>query len=166
MFFYKNLKSFSVPEDEFLDEIKSSDVVWFTAKNQDNYDLNFVKDKSNGNFYLSKLKNFPKIKEFVEKNIPNSVVKNSYITRCNPRYTMEKHIDANRETAIIIPLGSNKGILNFYYKNIIISSCKYRGPILSRVDVIHSAENTSDEVRYSISVEVTGSYFHNFFKYF
>jgi hypothetical protein len=78
---------------------------------------------------------------------------------------MEKHIDANRETAIIIPLGSNKGILNFYYKNILISRCRYKGPILSRVDVVHSAVNTSDEVRYSVSIEIPGSYSFNFFRY-
>jgi hypothetical protein len=165
MIFYKHLKFFSVPEEEFLEEIISSNVPWFTAKNQENYDLNFVKNKDKGSFFLSKLKNFPKIKEYMEKNIPNVVVKNSYVTKCFPRYEMEKHIDANRETAIIMPLGNNKGILNFYYKDLVISRCVYKGPILSKVDVIHSAVNTSDEIRYSISIELSGSYAHNYFKY-
>jgi hypothetical protein len=167
MLFYKHLKQFDVPEELFLKEIKSSkNKLWFTAKNNsDNYDLNFVKDKPDGAFYLSRLKNFPNICEYIEKNIPNVIVKNSYVTKCNPRYAMNKHIDTNRETAIIIPLGENKGILNYYYKDFLISTCVYKGPTLSRVNVVHSAVNTSDEYRYSITVEISGSYFNNFFKY-
>jgi hypothetical protein len=166
MFFYKHLKKFSIPEDIFLNEILESDVAWFTAKNQEGYNLNFVKDKTNGNFYLSRLKNFPKICSFVEQHIKNAIVKNSYVTKCSPHYAMEKHIDTNRQTAIIMPLGPNKGILNFYIKDFNISSCNYKGPTLSRVNIVHSAVNNSDDYRYSITVEIQGSYFQNFFRYF
>lgn len=167
MIFYKHLNGLIVPEDVFLNEIKNSkNKIWFTAKSNDkNYDLNFVKNKSNGSFYLSRLKNFPLISEFIEKNIPNVILKNSYVTKCDPGYSMEKHIDTGRETAIIIPLGNNKGLLNYYYKNFLVSTCRYKGPTLSRVNVVHSATNNSNEFRYSITVEVSGSYLKNFFKY-
>lgn len=164
MLFYKHLEALSIPEDDFLTEITDSGKkIWFTAKKNESNGLNFVKSKTNAGFYLSKLKNFPNISRFISDHIKNANLDNSYVTRCHPRYIMEKHIDANRKTAIIIPLGSAKGILNFYCRDFLISRCAYQGPTLCRVDVVHSAINTSDEYRYSITVEIAGSYLYNFF---
>lgn len=166
MFFYKHLKSIIVPENIFLDEIKSLDKnIWFTAKNTGNYKLDFVKDKPQASFYLARIKKFPKILKFVQETFPEAIIPNSYITKCDPGYSMEKHIDAGRETAIIIPLGENKGIINFYIKDFLISKCRYKGPTLSRVDVVHSAVNISDQTRYSLTIEIKGSYWENYFNY-
>jgi hypothetical protein len=166
LLFYKHLKNLDVPESEFLEEIKNTNnKVWFTAKNIGQYKLDFVKNKTDAGFFLARLKHFPKITEFITSDIPEVIIPNSYVTRCAPGYTMEKHIDAGRHTAIIIPLGSNKGLINFYIKDIKISTCNYKGPTLSRVDVIHSAVNCSLDYRYSITVEIPGTYFSNYFKY-
>jgi hypothetical protein len=78
---------------------------------------------------------------------------------------MIPHVDANRKTAIILPLGENKGKLSYFIFNKKIITHKYTGPLLSRVDMFHSAENDSDNIRYSITLEVPGTYFQNFFKY-
>ena len=165
IFLFKHLDEIYVPEDVFLYEIKNKKCNWFVAKKQDENRLNFVKNKSNASFFLSKLKNFPFISSFINNSIPNAIIENSYITKCEPGYEMEKHIDKNRRTAIIMPLGKNKGVLNYYYKKLKIASCVYRGPILSKVDVLHSAKNTSDEVRYSVTVELEGDYLKNYFLY-
>lgn len=166
MIFYKHLTGFSFPEDEFLESIiDSNKKLWFAAKNEKNYELKFVKDKKDCGFYLARIKNFSNIVQSVCRCIPNAIIENSYITKCSPGYAMEKHIDSNRKTAIIIPLGKNKGILNFYYKKFKISTCRYRGPTLTRVDIVHSAVNVSEDYRYSITIEIAESYFRNFFKY-
>jgi hypothetical protein len=166
MIFYKHLSKFSFPENEFLEDILNSNKrLWFTAKTEKNYELKFVRDKKDCEFYLARIKNFPRILRSVCYYIPDTIIENSYVTKCSPGRAMEKHIDPNRKTAIVIPLGKNKGILNYYYKNFKISTCEYKGPTLTRVDMIHSAVNTSEEYRYSITIEIPGSYFKNFFKY-
>jgi hypothetical protein len=166
MLFFKRLKNIDVPETQLLEEIKSSnDNVWFTAKSIGDHKINMVKDKPNGGFYLARIKKFPKVLKFVEEVLPDAIISNSYITKCYPKYIMEKHIDPGRSTAIIIPLGTNKGFINFFFKDIKISTCVYQGPTLSRVDVVHSAVNDSDEIRYGLTIEIKGSYWKNFVKY-
>lgn len=164
-FFAKDLKPFS-QEDKVLDIIKSAgDKVWWTAKNNDDGSLTFVKDKPDGGFYLSRLKRFPVIVEEILKIYPEAMIENSYVTRCLPYYKMVPHIDPNRHTAIIIPLGNNKGKISFYKNKIKLYTHTYVGPALTRVDILHSAENYSDEMRYGITIEVPGSYYKNYLNY-
>ena len=152
-------------EDDILDEIKSAgENIWWTARNNDDGTLTFVKDKPNGGFYLCRLKRFPSIISAVLKSYPDAIIENSYVTKCLPNYHMIPHIDPNRTTAIIVPLGTNKGKISFYYKKLKLYTHTYRCPTMTRVNILHSAENDSEEVRYAITIEVPGSYFSNYFK--
>lgn len=164
-FFVKNLKPFD-QENKILEIIKSSidDKVWWTAKNNNGV-LTFVKDKPLGSFYLARLKRFPEIVNELLKVYPETIVENSYITKCLPRYNMIPHIDPNRNTAIVIPLGSNKGKISFYKNKYKLYTHVYKGPTLTKVNILHSAENNSDETRYGITLEVPGSYYKNYLKY-
>jgi len=78
---------------------------------------------------------------------------------------MVPHIDANRQTALIVPLGNNKGRLSYYFFGKKVITHTYTGPLLSRVDLNHSAENDSPNIRYSITLEIPGSFLSNYFKY-
>ena len=78
---------------------------------------------------------------------------------------MVPHIDPNRTTAIIIPLGNNKGKISFYFKKFKLFTYTYKSPTLTRVNILHSAENDSDQIRYSVTLEVPGSYWTNVIKY-
>ncbi len=161
--FCKELNSIG-DESEFLDSVKDNKL-WWTAKNNEDNSLSFVADKPDAGFYMSRLKRFPNIVKFVLDAYPDAIIQNSYVTKCLPGYHMIPHIDANRTTAIVIPLGSNKGKISFYFKKWKILTHTYRSPTLIRVNMLHSAENDSTEDRYSITVEVPGSYLENYFKY-
>ncbi len=153
-------------ENELLNEIKEAgDKIWWTARNNPDGTLTFVKDKPDGGFYLSRLKRFPKIVDVILSAYPDAMIDNSYVTKCLPNYHMVPHIDPNRTTAIIIPLSSNMGKISFYYRNFKVYTHTYQGPTITRVNMLHSAENHSEEVRYAITIEVPGSYSSNFFKY-
>ena len=153
----------SVPEDEFLSEIAlSKKNIWWTAINNPDGSLTFVKNKPGAQFFMASLDKFPAIEKRVKELYPDVVVKNSYVTKCMPGYHMIPHKDANRYTAIIMPLGNNKGRISFYMFGIKVYTHTYTGPTLTRVDVEHSAENDSADIRYSITIEVPGSYFENF----
>jgi hypothetical protein len=166
MLFFKKLKPLGPEvEAEFLSEVLSTKSVWFTAKNLDNGSLEFVLDKPNGQFYMSRLTRFTNLVDTITELYPEANLKNSYITKCMPGYHMVPHIDANRKTALIIPLGSNKGKLSYYVFGKKIITHTYTGPLLSRVDVHHSAENDSLDIRYSITLEIPGSYWANLIKF-
>ena len=166
MFFFKKLNSIdSNLESEFLSEVLSTKSVWFTAKNLDDGSLEFVLNKPNGQFYMSRLTRFTNLVGKIAELYPEANLKNSYITKCMPGYHMIPHIDANRKTAIIIPLSSNKGKLSYYVFGKKIITHTYTGPLLSRVDRYHSAENNSPDIRYSITLEIPGSFLSNYFKY-
>lgn len=138
---------------------------WFTARNNQDGSLDFVKDKDDCQFYLARLVKFPKTLEIIKNYIPDLIIKNSYVTKCLPLYTMVPHIDPGRDTAIIIPLGNNKGNISFYIFNKLIYTYQYKGPTITRVNMNHSAHNPSTtDIRYSITVEVPGSYLTNFIK--
>jgi hypothetical protein len=77
---------------------------------------------------------------------------------------MIPHIDANRTTALIIPLGFNKGKISFYLGKKKIYTHVYNNPTLTRVNILHSAENDSTENRYSITIELAGSYWKNLYQ--
>ena len=166
MLFFKKLKSLgSEVETEFLSEVLSTKSVWFTAKNLDDGSLEFVLDKPNGQFYMSRLTRFTNLVDTITKLYPEANLKNSYITKCMPGYHMVPHMDDNRKTALIIPLGSNKGKISYYVFGKKIITHTYTGPLLSRVDRYHSAENDSPNVRYSITLEIPGEFWLNYFKY-
>jgi hypothetical protein len=166
MLFFKKLKPVGTEvEDEFLSEILATKSVWFTAKNLDDGSLEFVLNKPNGQFYMSRLIRFTKLVDKITELYPEANLKNSYITKCMPGYHMVPHLDANRKTALIIPLGNNKGKLSYYVFGKKIISHTYTGPLLSRVDRYHSAENDSLDIRYSITLEIPGSFWSNYFKY-
>ena len=152
-------------EESILAEIKEAgEKIWWTARNNEDGTLTFVKDKPNGGFYLSRLKRFPKIVDAILSAYPDAIIENSYVTKCLPNYKMIPHIDPNRTTAIIIPLGENKGKISFYYKNKKLYTHTYQGPTMTRVNILHSAENDSNEDRYAITIEVPGGYFSNYLR--
>lgn len=160
--FLKELE-FQIDEQACYDEIVSKGrSVWFTAKNNPDGSLEFVKDKEGCQFYLGRLSKFPVTLSEVLKYIPDVNVENSYVTKCLPGYSMIPHKDANRSTAVIMPLGNNKGLIEFFMFGKKIHSHMYAGPTLTRVDVNHSAVNVSDAIRYSITVEIPNSYLHNY----
>lgn len=160
--FAKHL-NYTIDEKICYDEIIKNRV-WITAKNQDDGNLQFVEDKENCQFYIARLIKFPKTLEQIQKYVPDLIVKNSYVTKCNPHYSMVPHIDPGRSTAIIFPLGANKGTISFYGFGKKLYTYDYRGPTLTRVNVNHSATNNSNEYRFSITVEVPGGYFSNFLR--
>ncbi len=152
-------------EESLLSEIKEAgEKIWWTARNNEDGTLTFVKDKPAGGFYLARLKRFPRIVESILAAYPDAIIENSYITKCLPKYHMVPHVDPGRTTAIIIPLGENKGRISFYYKEFKLYTHTYNGPTMTRVNILHSAENDSDENRYAITIEVPGSYLSNYFK--
>lgn len=162
--FCKNLNQF---DQNFLEEIKNSNTnVWWTAKNNSDGSLTFVKNKPEAQFYMARLKHFPKIVQKILEIYPNTIIDNSYATKCFPGYHMVPHIDPNRTTAIIVPLGTNKGKISFYKEKNKVHTHTYIGPTLTRVNILHSAENDSQEIRYSLTLEVPGSYLKNFFRYY
>lgn len=159
--FLKELE-FQLDEQACYDEIISKGrSVWFTAKNNPDGSLEFVKDKEGCQFYLGRLSKFPVTLSEVSKYIPDVNVENSYVTKCLPGYSMVPHKDANRSTAVIMPLGDNKGKIDFFICGKKVHTHVYSGPTLTRVDVDHSAVNTSNKIRYGITVEVPGSYLSN-----
>jgi hypothetical protein len=64
-----------------------------------------------------------------------------------------------------VPLGHNKGKLSYYVMGKKILTHVYTGPVLSKVNWYHSAENDSVDIRYSITLEIPGSFLSNYFKY-
>jgi hypothetical protein len=166
MIFYHKLSNFDKKlEVDFLSEIQSTTVGWFTAINNTDGSLTFVKDKADGQFYMARLTKFKKLSHKISQLFPEANQTNSYVTKCMPGYHMIPHKDANRQTALIIPLGDNKGKLSYYFFGKKFITHTYTGPLLSRVDLDHSAENDSDEVRYSITLEIPGSYLSNLIKF-
>jgi hypothetical protein len=166
MIFYYPIKALDCNlENQFLDEILKTRAVWFTAINNDDGSLTFVKDKPDGQFYMARLTKFKNLSKTISTLYPTANQENSYVTKCLPGYHMIPHKDANRETALIIPLGKNKGKISYYLFGHKIITHTYTGPLLSRVDVNHSAENDSEEIRYSITLEIPGSYCSNLIKF-
>lgn len=152
-------------EDEFLNLVKAAgEKIWWTAVNNPDGSLTFVKTKPNAGFFMARITKFPKIAEKIREMYPTVVLENSYITKTLPGYHMIPHVDANRTTALIIPLGQNKGKISFYYRDKKVYTHSYQQPTLTRVSVLHSAENDSSENRYSITIELSGSYWLNLFK--
>jgi len=159
----KNLAKLDVNlEQEFIEEIKNSkSYIWISADGMPDGSIGFIKKSTNAGFFTAKLKRFPTIVAAINRLYPTVNIKNSYVTKLMPRYVMKMHIDKNRNTAILAPLGANKGELVHEMYGIKFNTHVYTGPALARVDVLHSATNTSDEIRYALTLEVPGSFKEN-----
>jgi len=152
----------STLEDAFLEEIKNSkSYYWITADGMPDGSIGFMKDREGAGFFTARLKRFPKIVEVIKQLYPHVNVNNSYVTKMLPRYVMKMHIDKNRDTAILIPLGSNKGQLTHAMYGFKFNTHTYTGPTLARVDIPHSANNSSDEIRYALTLETPGTFKEN-----
>lgn len=158
-----NLKPIDpVLEENFISEIKNGrQSIWIAADGMADGSIGFIKDRGNAGFLTAKLKRFPNIVNEVSKLFPNVNINNSYVTQLKPRYVMKTHIDKNRDTAILVPLGTNKGELTHSLFGFNINTHIYSGPALARVDIPHSASNTSDEIRYALTLEVPGKFKEN-----
>jgi len=161
--FTHNLKPLDpLIEENFIMDIKNSrQSMWIAADGMPDGTIGFVRDKTNAGFVTAKLKRFPNIVEEVLQHFPNVNIDNSYVTQLKPRYVMKMHIDKNRDTAILVPLGENKGELKHSLFGFNVHTHVYTGPALARVDVPHSATNTSDEIRYALTLEVPGKFREN-----
>ena len=153
------------PNFDYMEEINSTKVIWWTAVDNPDGSLTFVKNKPDAKFFMTRITSFPGILERMKSLYPNMVTETSYVTKYMPGYKMIPHIDANRSTAIITPIGNNKGNLSFYVSNKKVYTHVYQGPVLARISATHSAENTSENIRYSITIGMPGSYWSNFLKY-
>lgn len=162
--FIKEL-NFKIDEDLCYDEISNaSDSVWISTLATGKDGFEFTRDKTNCNFFVGKLYRFPKtLQEIKNQNIEFNLEK-SYITRCNPRYISTLHIDKGRTSAIIIPIGQNKGEIVFKLSNDFEYKHTYTGPTLTKVDIPHGPINTSDSIRYSITLDIPGDYTENYNK--
>lgn len=166
-FLIKKLKPLNpLLEQEFIYDIKNSKpYIWIAADGMSDGTIGFMKDRGNAGFLTAKLKRFPNIVQVIRELYPNVNINNSYVTKLMPRYEMKTHIDKNRETAILVPLGENKGTISHSIYGFRINTHTYTGPALARVDIPHSANNTSDEIRYALTLEAPGSFKENINSY-
>lgn len=149
-------------ESSFIEEITSArKTVWLSALQHDDGSIDFVKENTNSGFFTARLKRFPNIVKYLILHYPNINIENSYVTRLLPGYHMKPHIDKNRDTAILMPLGENKGEIDFYQFGFKIHKHIYNSPILARVDKVHGANNTSTTDRYALTLEVVGTFKEN-----
>ena len=166
LFYFKKISS-KINEEFALNEILScrKNVWWGASDEYKNGTPVFNKGNAHTKFFMSRIENFPELTKELVKLYPQMVIKNSYVTKCKPWYQMIPHIDKGRETAIIMPLGKNKGQLYFYQDSEVIQTVNYTSPILANVSKMHSALNNSDTDRYSITIEVSGPYYLNLVRY-
>lgn len=153
------------PDFDYMSEVLSKKVIWWTAVDNPDGSLTFVKNKPDAKFFMTRITSFPKILEKMKSMYPEMVIETSYVTKCMPNYSMVPHVDANRSTAIITPIGPNKGNLSFYLANKKVYTHVYTGPVLARISAMHSAENYSPDIRYSITIGMPGTYWQNYLKY-
>lgn len=166
--FFKTITPISpMIEQTFIEEIESvNSKVWFSALQHPDGSIDFVKNNPNSGFYTATLRRFPNIVNYISQQYPDVVIKNSYVTKMLPGYCMKPHIDKNRDTVILMPLGENKGEIDFYILNFKCHTHVYTCPILARVDKLHAANNTStDTIRYALTLEIPGTYNENKHKY-
>lgn len=165
--FFKPLKSLPIEvEQSFTEEIVNSrKSIWLSARQHDGGSIDFVKENTESGFYTARLKRFPNIVQYLRLHYPDVVIEHSYVTKLLPGYHMKPHIDKNRDTAILMPLGTNKGEIEFYQFGIKIHTHEYNSPIIARVDKVHGANNTSDDIRYALTLEVSGLFKENKDKY-
>jgi hypothetical protein len=82
----------------------------------------------------------------------NPNLKKSWIVKMGPGGGIFPHIDYQRNSSTVIPLGDNKGNVGFHLHYSLPSfiSFKYLGPTIIRTNITHSAYNTSNEDRYTL----------------
>ena len=86
----------------------------------------------------------------IEKFKPN--LKKSWITKTIPGGGIFPHIDYKRRSSTLLPLGNNKGVVNYHFHYSLPSfyTFSYTGPTRIRTNITHSAKNNSSTNRYVI----------------
>lgn len=166
--YYKKIKPICTADEELdyikLIESRQANIPWLRfVGDQTNFKI--VRSKTSDAFGFANLKFFPEIANRVSTNIPNAIIEHSYVSRTMPRRELDRHIDKKRTTAIIVPLGPYKGSITYYPLDLFTLTHHYSGPVVSRVNVPHSVKNDSDSIRYSLTIEVPGSYWANLWQY-
>ena len=84
----------------------------------------------------------------LEKFKPN--LKKSWITKTIPNGGIFPHIDYQRRSSTLLPLGKNKGVVNYHFHYSLPPFCtiKYKGPTRIRTNITHSSINKSTEPRF------------------
>jgi hypothetical protein len=164
--YYKKIKPICTfrEELEYIKLIEERHAPWFMGIG-DQANFKIVRSRIVDPFGFANLKYFPDIANRVSEKIPEAIIEHSYVSRTMPFKELERHVDKNRKAAIIVPLGPYKGSITYYPFDKYTHSHNYTGPVLSRVDVPHSVQNNSDSIRYSLTIEIPGSYWKNLFKY-
>lgn len=85
----------------------------------------------------------------------------SHASKLSAGCWLHTHVDIERRFAIIIPLGDNKGSIEFYEevdspKPIVVYP--YKGPTLINAAVPHKITNNSDHTRYAIQLHCSQAY--------
>ena len=82
----------------------------------------------------------------------NPNLKKSWIVKMESGGGIFPHIDYQRNSSTVIPLGDNKGKVGFHLHYTLppFISFKYLGPTIIRTNITHSAYNTSNEDRYTL----------------
>lgn len=83
----------------------------------------------------------------------------SLVGRTGPGGYAGPHVDRNRNLALIIPLGNNKGQLTFHtpWLKIPFWRHRYTGPAIIRSNIFHSMRNDSDRPRYAIQLHINSA---------
>ena len=86
----------------------------------------------------------------IENFKPN--LKKSWITKTVPGGGIFPHIDYKRRSSTLLPLGDNKGVVNYHFHYSLPPFCTiaYTGPTRIRTNVTHSSINKSSSSRYVI----------------
>ena len=117
-----------------------------------NFDYNGA--KTNCKMYSAFLSDYWDLFLSVEPRLSqfNPNLKKSWITKTKPGGGIFPHIDHQRKSNLLIPLGKYKGKVNFHlhYTHPPFRTYAYTGPTIIRTNVTHSAYNTSSEDRYTL----------------
>ena len=138
-----------------LSTYKEHDEKIITRKNKwghINFDYNGA--KTNCKMYSAFLSDYWDLFLSVEPRLSqfNPNLKKSWITKTKPGGGIFPHIDHQRKSNLLIPLGKNKGKVNFHLHYTLppFRTYEYTGPTIIRTNVTHSAYNTSSEDRYTL----------------
>ena len=164
--YYKKIKPICTVKEEldYIKLIEDRQAPWFKGVG-DQANFKIVRSRITDPSGFANLKYFPDIATRVAEKIPKAVIEHSYVSRTMPHCELERHVDKKRTTAIIVPLGPYKGSITYYPLDLFTLTHHYSGPVVSRVNVPHSVKNDSDSIRYSLTIEVPGSYWANLWQY-
>ena len=157
MFLIKRIP-YKLNEDALL-RIITKIVNWtpwvITRKNKwGHINFDYKGDETNCKMYSAFLSDYWDLLLAVEPRLLqlNPNLKKSWITKMEPGGGIFPHIDHERTSSTVIPLGSNKGKVGFHLHYTLppVISYNYRGPTIIRTNITHSAYNTSNEDRYTL----------------